>query len=91
MQANQALTQVMNYKQLTSQMELRNADSKMELRASSPEQAEVATPVEEPASIRFMKGKLISVDCSQPPQALLTVVAVRNRCGSTCATAITWF
>jgi tetratricopeptide (TPR) repeat protein len=75
MQANQALTQAMNYKQLNSQMELHNADSKMELRASSPEQAEVATPVEEPAAIRFMKGKLISVDCSQPPQALLTVVA----------------
>jgi tetratricopeptide (TPR) repeat protein len=79
--ANQALEQAMSFKEQTEafQAQLKQdaettSQSSRLVAHSEPE--EVTVPVKvEMAPVRFIKGKLVAVDCSETPQAVLTVAA----------------
>jgi tetratricopeptide (TPR) repeat protein len=78
MRSNQALSQALTYKQPTNfevRLENRTGQDPPSREPTDRAQAqEVATPVHVSATpVHFLKGKLVSVDCSATPQALLTV------------------
>jgi hypothetical protein len=54
--------------------EEQKAQSDTEANADHPEQSPAA-PQPDLRTIRFLKGKLVAVDCSQAPTAILTVTA----------------
>jgi Flp pilus assembly protein TadD len=86
MRANQALGQAEKFKAQSqtyalrvengNRVENRNAENSQKMRESrdlGASSEQVAAPV--PTPVRFVKGKLMSVDCSGSPQAVLTVSA----------------
>jgi len=82
MRSNQALAQAITFQEQTKTFEARlenhAAQNAQPLR--QPADHEMAQPAPGPvqgsaAAVRFLKGKLVSVDCSATPQALLTVAA----------------
>jgi Flp pilus assembly protein TadD len=86
MRANQALGQAEKFKAQSqtyalrvengNRVENRNAENSQKMRESrelGASSEQVAHPV--PTPVRFVKGKLMSVDCSSSPQAVLTVSA----------------
>ena len=82
MRSNEALAQAMTFKEHTqtfeARLENRTAQDRQPLRQSSDHDVaqEPAAPAPVSAApVRFLKGKLVSVDCSPTPQALLTVAA----------------
>ncbi len=81
MRSNQALTEALTFKQRSEHLEVRlenrtGQDTPSRESADRNELQEVASPVHTAAApVHFLKGKLVSVDCSATPQALLTVAA----------------
>ena len=80
MRANQMLTQAENFKAQSQTFELRienrnagNAQPSEDSGARGDSGQRIEAPI--PMPVRFMKGKLLSVDCSDAPQATLTVTA----------------
>jgi tetratricopeptide (TPR) repeat protein len=82
MRSNQALAQAITFQEQTKNFEARlenhAAQNAQPLR--QPADHQMAQPAPGPvqgsaAAVRFLKGKLVSVDCSATPQALLTVAA----------------
>jgi Flp pilus assembly protein TadD len=83
-QSNQTLAQAVSFKERTTtapgpRLENDIAQNTQALRETAGHQADeevAAAPVHVSAApVRFLKGKLVSVDCSTAPQALLTVAA----------------
>jgi hypothetical protein len=79
MRSSQALSQALTFKERTEKYQVR-LENRTGPEAPAPEpadreQAQEATTPEHvlAAPIHFVKGKLVSVDCSATPQALLTV------------------
>ncbi|MBI3645108.1 MAG: tetratricopeptide repeat protein [Acidobacteriales bacterium] len=79
MRASQALAQAENFKAQPRTFELRlenrTSESTPPSRDSSEHEAATKVEVPVPAAVRFVKGKLVSVDCSAAPQALLSVTS----------------
>ena len=82
MRANQTLAQAVSFKQRTENLDVRlenrTGQDAQALRETSDREGpqEVAVPEHVSATpVHFLKGKLVSVDCSATPQALLTVAA----------------
>jgi tetratricopeptide (TPR) repeat protein len=87
MRASQSLAQAENYKtqyqayktQIESQnsaVQLRTRDSSVALRATEATGSSISTEVANvpaPKPVKFIKGKLVSVDCAGAPEALLAV------------------
>jgi hypothetical protein len=78
MRSNQALSQALAYKQPAKNFEVhlenRTGQDPPSREPADREQPQVATPVHVSAApVHFLKGKLVAVDCSATPQALLTV------------------
>jgi tetratricopeptide (TPR) repeat protein len=84
MQSNQALTQAIAFKDQTKtfgvQVQNRTAPNAQHSQESmDPGVAQgAAVSAASVAPVRFLKGRLVSVDCSATPQALLTVAAGAN-------------
>jgi hypothetical protein len=81
MRSNQALSQAETFKQASQNFEARldnrtAQDAPTRVPPDREEEQAVAVPVHVlSAPVHFLKGKLVSVDCSATPQALLTVAA----------------
>ena len=82
MRSNQALAQAITFKEQTkafeARLEHRTTQDAQQLREPSDREVaqEAAVPVQVSAApIHFLKGTLVSEDCSAAPQALLTVAA----------------
>jgi len=83
-QSSQTLAQAVSFKERTTparedRLESTLGQSTRALRETADRQTDeevVSAPVHAPAApVRFLKGRLVSVDCSTAPQALLTVAA----------------
>jgi tetratricopeptide (TPR) repeat protein len=81
MRSNQALSQAETFKQASQNFEARienrtAQDAPTRVPPDREEEQAVAVPVHVlSAPVHFLKGKLVSVDCSATPQALVTVAA----------------
>src|SRR5205807_2027352 len=87
MRASQSLAQAENYKTQSqaynthvesqnSAVQLRTRDSSVALRATDATGSSISTEVANvpaPKPVKFIKGKLVSVDCAGAPEALLAV------------------
>ena len=80
MRAGQALTQAQNFKTQSQTFALRienrnsqNIQAPQDSGDSIVSGQRVEAPI--PLPVRFVKGKLVNVDCSASPQAVLTVTA----------------
>ncbi|HWZ81796.1 MAG TPA: tetratricopeptide repeat protein [Terriglobales bacterium] len=81
-QSSQALAQAENYKAqsqtFTMRTEVESVDSHVALKKRVAGESSVSTQPSEvsaPKPVKFLKGKLVSVDCSLAPQALFAVSA----------------
>ena len=82
LQSNQALAQAMSFRDRAKNTEARlenRTEPEMQKSQDSTDSGvkqDVSTTVRvSPTRVHFLKGKLVSVDCSATPQVLLTVVA----------------
>jgi len=80
MRSTQALSQAVDFKQRTEHFDARlenrtGQDAPSHKPPDREEEQQVAPVHLSAASVHFLKGKLVSVDCSAAPQALLTVAA----------------
>lgn len=83
--SSQALAQAIQFKERSNTFAVRIGDGAAHATTPATQQLvesqenqdtqKAAIPVPPPASVHFVKGKLVSVDCSATPQALLTVAA----------------
>jgi len=76
MRASQSLEQAIHFKEQMERFQSRNAIQAGEQqqeprRQTEPERTETTST---PPPVHFLKGKLVAVDCSASPQAVLTVV-----------------
>jgi len=76
MRASQSLEQAIHFKEQMERFQSRNAiqageQQQVPRRQTEPERTETTST---PPPVHFLKGKLVAVDCSASPQAVLTVV-----------------
>jgi tetratricopeptide (TPR) repeat protein len=84
MQSDQALAQAITFKEQTKQVRVQLANhstdttptQKLQESAGVDSAQDAALPAKVPTTaIHFLKGKIVALDCSAPPQAMMTVAS----------------
>jgi tetratricopeptide (TPR) repeat protein len=74
MRASQTLAQAMAFKKQSESFEVRIPGGEREPEGQTTAEGQGVVVTAQPVRMRFVKGKLVAVDCSAAPQAVLTIV-----------------